>query len=189
LSLQDIPDVIRWSVRYDLPFGADRARLQRGILSQIAGGWAVASFLTWDNGLPIRLQSPNDSNSFGGGAGMRPNVTGASPALDPPSLTDSGAYFNAAAFARTAPFAFGTATRTIDGVRAPGGRNLDLLIEKRFAIHAQAHVDFRIEIFNALNTVQFAGPVTDITSAAFGRIFLQQVDSPRQVQIGARLSF
>jgi hypothetical protein len=47
----------------------------------------------------------------------------------------------------------------------------------------------RLEAFNALNFVQFGGPVTRIANAAFGKIFLTQVNTPRQVQLGARLSF
>ncbi len=189
LSAQDVPDVIRWSVRYDLPFGPGRARLSDGPLSQLLGGWAVASFVTWDNGTPVRLTSPNDSNSFGGGTSMRPNSTGISPVIDNREWKDGALFFNPDAFARTAPFTFGNAPRYIPGVRNPGNRNVDLLIEKRVDLPGSAAFDLRAEIFNALNYVQFAGPGTSITSADFGRIFLRQVNTPRQIQFGARLSF
>lgn len=190
VSLQDVPDVIRWSVRYDLPFGPGRAHLAQGPLAHVLGGWAFGSFLTWDNGTPIRVTSPNDSNSFGGGTNMRPALTGISPVrADRGELTDGSLYFNPAAFARTAPFTFGNAPRAIEGVRNPGNRNLDLLIEKRFTMPRRTTLDFRIEVFNALNAIQYAGPGTNITSADFGRIFLQQVNTPRQVQLGTRYSF
>ena len=48
-------------------------------------------------------------------------------------MTDGGLYFNPAAFSRTPPFTFGNAPRTIGEIRNPGGRNLDLLVEKRIA--------------------------------------------------------
>jgi hypothetical protein len=190
ISAQDIPDVIRWSMRYDLPFGPGRARLSRGALAHAAGGWALAGFFTWDNGTPLRLTSPNDSNSFGGGTNMRPTTTGASAVIDGRgTLIDGALYFDPAAFSRTPPFTFGNAPRFLSEVRSPGNSNLDLLIEKRVDLPGRTGLDLRAEIFNALNYVQLAGPGTNIASADFGRIFLRQLNTPRQIQFGARLSF
>jgi hypothetical protein len=188
-SVQDITHVFRWSVRYDLPFGPGRPYLSSGALSHVLGGWSVASFASWDSGTPIRVSSPNDSSSFGGGVGMRPNLTGESAAVDDRTITDGGIYFNAAAFTRTPAFTFGSAPRTIADVRNPGGRNLDVLVEKRVATGGATTLDIRFELFNALNTVVYAGPGTNITNASFGRIFLTQVNTPRQIQFGARFSF
>jgi hypothetical protein len=189
ISPQDITHVFRWTLRYDIPLGAGFKRLNRGVLAHIVGGWGIAGLATWDTGTPVRLMSPNDSNSFGGGVNMRPNATGQSPVRDDRTLTDGSLYFNPAAFARTPPFTFGTAPRTIGEIRNPGGRNLDLLIEKRMSTGRGTKLSLRLEAFNALNYVQFAGPVTSITNAGFGRIFLTQVNTPRQVQLGARFTF
>jgi hypothetical protein len=46
-----------------------------------------------------------------------------------------------------------------------------------------------MEFFNAFNRVQFAGPNTSIASSSFGQIFLSQVNTPREIQAGLRLSF
>lgn len=188
-SVQDITHVYRLSVRYDLPFGPGRQYLTSGIASHVLGGWSVAGFATWDSGTPIRVSSPNDSGSFGGGVNMRPNLTGESPVIADRTMTDGSLYFNPNAFSRTAPFTFGSAPRTIGEVRNPGGRNLDLLVEKRVATGGPTTLDIRIELFNALNQVIFAGPGTNIANASFGRIFLTQVNTPRQIQFGARFSF
>lgn len=190
LSFQHVPDVIRWSVRYELPFGYGRQYLNNGWAAKILGGWSTAAFWSWDNGFPVRVQAPNDSNSFGGGVNMRPNATGVSAKPDHDIVYQDGApYFNAAAFSRPAPFTFGNVSRTLPDVRNPGVNNWDLLIEKRFAFTERVGLDFRTEFFNAFNSVQFAGPGTNITSADFGRIFLRQVNTPRQIQFGARISF
>ncbi len=190
VSVQDIPDVIRWSVRYDLPVGPGSTRLSSGVLSQVLGGWAIASFFQWDNGTPVRLTSPNDSNSFGGGTNMRPTTTGVSPVIENRGpLVDGGLYFNPSAYTRTVPFTFGNASRVISQVRNPGTSNVDLLIEKRLRLGGSTTLDLRAEIFNALNHVQFAGPGTNVAAADFGRIFLRQVNQPRQGQFGVRLSF
>ncbi|MGE3512392.1 MAG: hypothetical protein AB7N65_26300, partial [Vicinamibacterales bacterium] len=189
ISPQDITHVTRWSLRYDLPFGGGRSWLRRGPLARIFGDWGIAALVSWDSGLPVRLTSPNDSNSFGGGVNVRPNLTGVSPVLDDRAITDGGLYFNPAAFSRTPAFAFGTAPRTIGAIRNPGARNVDLLVEKRVATGRGTSLSLRLEAFNALNQVQYGGPGTNIALATFGRIYFTQVNTPRQVQIGARWSF
>jgi len=46
---------------------------------------------------------------------------------------------------------------------------------------------FRAELFNALNSVDYSGPTTSITSSTFGKITLSQSNTPRQVQFSLRL--
>lgn len=74
-------------------------------------------------------------------------------------------------------------------MRVPGNKNFDLLIEKRFSFTERFALDFRTELFNAFNNVIFAGPQTNVTSADFGRIRLQQVNTPRQIQFGLRFVY
>jgi hypothetical protein len=187
LSYQHIPDIVRMSVRYDLPFGLGRKYLSHGWAARTIGGWAVASFITWDNGSPISVSGPNDSNSFGGG--QRPDATGEKASLDSRPMVDGALYFNPNAFRRAPQFTFGSASRTVPDVRAPGTWGWDALIEKRFAITERIGLDFRTEMFNATNSVIFAGPQTSVTSADFGRIRLNQINLPRQIQFGMRFSF
>jgi hypothetical protein len=188
LSLYHIPDVLRLSYRYDLPFGLGKRWANRGWAARVIGGWGLAGFITADNGSPIQVTGPNDSNSFGGG--QRPDATGQKARLDDrPPLADGAPYFNAAAFRRAPQFTFGTASRTVPDVRAPGTVNWDLLIEKRIAVNERVGLDFRTELYNALNQVIFAGPNTTVTSGDFGLIRLSQVNRPRQIQFGMRLSF
>ncbi len=189
LSYQHIPDVVRISYRYELPFGVGKPMVNHGVMARVVGGWALAGFISLENGTPITVTSPNDSNSFGGGSGMRPNATGQKASLDTRQYADGAAYFNAAAFVRTPQFAFGNASRTVPDVRNPGNVNWDVLIEKRMSISERIALDFRTELYNAPNQVIFGGPVTSVTSADFGKIRLNQVNTPRQIQFGLRLSF
>jgi len=161
VSFQNIPDVIRMSFQYELPFGPGRPILNQGVIANVIGGWKIGGFLTFDNGLPVFVTSPNDTNSFG------------------------GASFSS----RTPPFTFGNVSRNLPDVRLPGTCNWDMLLSKNFKFRERISLEFRGEFFNAFNNVQFAGPVTDITSGAFGRISLQQVNTPRQIQAGLKLSF
>jgi hypothetical protein len=187
LSFYDIPDVFRLSVRYELPFGIGKPRLNRGIAARIAGGWSSGLYFTWDNGTPVQVTGPNDSNSFGGG--QRPDATGERARLDDRELTDGARWFNPAAFRRAPQFTFGSASRNLPDVRVPGNYNFDILIEKRIAFTERFGLDFRTELFNAFNNVIFNGPQTNVTSADFGLIRLLQVNTPRQIQLGLRFSY
>jgi hypothetical protein len=188
LSLYHVPDVLRISYRYDLPFGLGKRWANRGWAARVIGGWGFAGFISADNGSPIQVTGPNDSNSFGGS--QRPDATGEKARLDDrPALEDGALYFNPAAFRRAPQFTFGTASRTVPDVLTPGNVNWDVLIEKRIAVNERVGLDFRTELYNALNQVVFAGPNTTVTSADFGRIRLNQLNRPRQIQFGMRLSF
>jgi hypothetical protein len=187
LSFYDIPDVVRLTMRYELPFGVGKPHLNRGAWARIAGGWATAVYFTWDSGTPVQVTGPNDSNSFGGG--QRPDATGERARLAERQLADGALWFNPAAFRRAAPFTFGTASRNLPDVRVPGNKNFDILVEKRIAFTERYALDFRTELFNAFNNVVFAGPQSNVTSADFGRIRLLQVNTPRQIQFGLRFSY
>jgi hypothetical protein len=190
ISGQDLPDVLRLSGQYELPLGRGKRFVSNGLPAAIFGGFTLGSFFTYDNGLPLALTSPNFSNSFGGGNGMRPNATGISPTLDGgPQMINNGLYFNPAAFSQTPSFQFGNAARYLTALRAPGTFNWDIMMSRQISISERLALEMRGELFNAFNNVQFAGPNTDISSASFGRIFLNQVNTPRQVQFGLRLRF
>ncbi len=190
LSYQHIPDVARVSYRYELPLGVGKSFVNHGVMARIVGGWALAGFISADNGTPVSVTSPNDSNSFGGGSGMRPNATGQKAALNTDrQYVDGALYFNPAAFSRTPQFAFGNVSRTLPDVRNPGNVNWDALIEKRIFITERIGLDFRTELYNAPNQVIFSGPATSVTSSDFGKIRLNQANTPRQIQFGLRLSF
>jgi hypothetical protein len=144
-------------------------------------------YFTWDNGTPVQVAGPNDSNSFGGSS--RPDATGQRAKLDDRKLADGALWFNPAAFRRPAQFTFGNVSRTLPDVRVPGNKNFDILIEKRISLTERYALDFRTELFNAFNNVVFAGPTTNVTSADFGVIRLQQVNTPRQIQFGLRFRY
>jgi hypothetical protein len=191
ISGQDLSDVIRMSGQYELPFGRGKPFANHGLLSQTIGGWSVGSFFQYDDGLPVQVTSPNNSNSFGGGTTMRPDVVPGVSRTVPggPQIKNGGAYFNPAAFTPTPAFQFGNAPRYLASVRDPGTLNFDMLTEKRIPIVEPFALTFRVEFFNAFNRIQFSGPNTSISSSSFGEIFLNQLNTPRDIQASLRLSF
>jgi hypothetical protein len=190
LSDQNQPYSARLAFRYDLPIGPGKPLLNNGLASKIIGGWVIGAFYTLDAGRPLAVSSTNNSNSLGGGSGERPNATGFSAALPGgPQFCNNCAYFNAAAFVQTPSYAFGNVSRYLGDVNNPTAWNVDALMEKNWTIHERVRLMFRAEMFNALNTVDFSGPTTSVTSSTFGKITLSQANTPRQVQFSLRVKF
>jgi len=184
-----VPDYVNLSLRYELPFGISKRVFNRGLPARVLGNWAVAGIYTYASGTPVIVTSPNNSNAFNSGI-QRPMATGQPAALpDGPQIADNGKYFKAAAFSQTPQFQFGNVSRQLPDVRIPSNKAFNLLIEKQFAIREQVKLEFRAELFNATNSVVFAGPQTSITSSSFGTIALTQANTPRVIQFALRLVF
>jgi hypothetical protein len=73
----------------------------------------------------------------------------------------------------------------------PGQANIDLAISKTIPlrwIFDSSSLQFRAEMYNALNHPQFADPDTDFASPTFGVIRSTSVN-PRVVQFALKLAF
>jgi len=200
ISQQDLPDVIRLSAQYELPFGHGKPFANHGALAETAGGWSLGSFFTYDDGAPVQVTSPanstNSVNVFGGGTTIRPDVTGVSTSVPGGRHITIGGpvgtlseYFNPAAFTATPAFTFGNARRYLDSVRLPGTLNFDMLAEKQIPLPERLAMTFRFEAFNAFNRVQLTGLNTSVSSSSFGYILPTQANSPRSLQASLRLAF
>src|ERR671935_255292 len=81
---------------------------------------------------------------------QRPNL------LRNPNLKSRGSaerWFDSDAFAMPAPFSFGNAGRNI--VYEDGERNVDLSVTKEFRLKEARELEFRTEVFNAFNFLNF----------------------------------
>jgi hypothetical protein len=110
-------------------------------------------------------------------------VAGQKPTTNPGSLT---AYFNTAAFQTNAPGTFGNTPRNL--LKGPGPNNVDLRIGKNFSFRERYRIQFRWEMFNAFNRVQFANPGNTVGTAAFGRITATSAPS-RVMQAALKLNW
>ncbi len=93
-------------------------------------------------------------------------------------------WFNTAAFSR-ATQTYGTSPR--NPVVGPGRKLLDVSLAKSFAIAGEHRVQFRWDVFNALNTVNWNNPNGTLGNANFGRITSAQ--AAREMQLSIRYSF
>ena len=66
--------------------------------------------------------------------------------------------------------------------------NVDASLSKRFEISERFHAQFRAELFNAFNHVQYADPAVAYGTASFGSIQSISV-APRIIQLAAKIQF
>jgi TonB dependent receptor len=177
----------------DLPFGKDGRFLSSasGVVNRLVSGWRVNGGMGLQEGFPLNLTvTPNNTNSQGGGS--RPNViAGCQKTRDGAIQSRLTQYFNTSCYTVPAPFAFGNEPRTDPTLRGPGIANYDFALSKTMAITERYSLEFRGEVFNLFNRVQFAMPNRAATTAAnstFGQITATAND-PRLIQLAVRFKF
>lgn len=192
---------------YQLPFGRSRKFLrgQKGIIGGLISGWQISGIAKYSSGDPLSLLSGYGTyNRDDRSASNTIDVVGN---LDRDALqnlvgiqtTSSGiVYINP----NLAPGSTANATQVIftnpkpgtigslglSSIYGPNFFNFDFSTLKRTRITENINVEFRAEIFNAFNNVNFDNPETNINSANFGRI-TGTVGRPRLMQFALRLNF
>ena len=108
-----------------------------------------------------------------------------------PFLTDGSRgqkirkWFSTEAFKVNAPGTYGTSGRNI--LRGPGRFNIDFSAAKSFSIREHVRLQYRLELFNALNHTSLNNPDTSVSSGSFGQIVT--AGDPRIMQMVLRLAF
>jgi hypothetical protein len=153
---------------------------------EVVGGWEIDGLMTAHDGLPLTIASGSDTN-LDGNTNDRPNVVG------DPTLSASRArseliaeFFNTAAFAALpSGQLYGTAGRDILQGRA--AVDWDISAFKLFSLTEHQELQFRADLFNIFNEVNFSSPNTTLTSGNFGKI--TAAGSPRIVQFALKYIF
>ena len=191
LSSFDVPQRLVASYAVDLPFGKGKPWLGQvqGLGGKLVSGWGFEGITTFQSGMPLRLTSqPNVTGSLGGGA--RPNSTGTSARLSGTAQSRLGGWFDTRQFTAAAPFTFGNVARTLPDVRSHGAHNWDASLFKNTAFGAEDRysLQFRLEVFNVANRVQFGFPGQALGTPQFGLV-ATQANEPRLLQMALRFSF
>lgn len=172
---------------WELPFGSDRKFLQTGVLSKLIGGFTLNAIVQAQSGFPLSVSALNPSLQGLSFISLRPNLVG-DPARE---ATDKAErirqYFNTAAFQQPGPFTFGSAPRTLPGVRGPAYFATNLSLQRDFGFTERTRLQFRVEAFNVFNRANFAIPGTVLGATNFGVI--TSTEDPRQIQFAAKLYF
>jgi hypothetical protein len=90
-----------------------------------------------------------------------------------------------------AAYTLGNESATDPTLRTPGINNWDFSLLKKTTITERFNLEFRGEIFNLFNRVQFGPPNNSVTTAANPTtgIITTQVNQPRLIQLALRLLF
>ena len=157
----------------------------------IFGGWQLNGIVAHNSGTPFTVSdSANvalqaNSPPISGFPASRPNLVG-DPNGGPRTVNE---WISRSAFERlslqTQAGQFGNAGRNI--ARGPAYTSIDLSLVRDFQLMSDMRLQFRWEVFNVANQVNFGLPVADLNSPNFGRIL--SAGSPRLMQFGLKLIF
>jgi hypothetical protein len=190
LASFDVPHRFVASYIYNLPFGKNQALFGNvnTFVNTLIGGWSVNGITTLQSGYPLAFTTAtNQTGSQGGGS--RPNVVvGQNKARSGSAQSRLTQWFNTAAFLAPAPFTFGNESRLDNTLRDHGVANWDFTVGKTIPLGERMNFDFKTEMFNTFNRVQFGDPGGSVGSATYG-VVSTQVNNPRLIQFSGRLSF
>jgi outer membrane receptor protein involved in Fe transport len=151
----------------------------------ILGGWQANGILILQAGAPFTVVSGQDRALTATGT-QRPDVNG-NPRLDPGRSRDQlmAQYFNPSFFSLPAMGSYGNSGR--NSLIGPGNAGFDFALFKRFRIRETWQLQYRLEMFNALNHANLGTPRANISAARPGQI--DTTSGPRILQMGLRMTF
>jgi len=137
-----------------------------GLMRQMFGGWKVAGIADWQTGEPYTISNGSDRNGDGQSGPDRPDIS------NPAAPLNTRANINTAcATGFSNPDLNGacvdpSTVHFIEGIGLPNARtagrnsfltpgfnNLDLSIAKSFKISERSNFEYRVDMFNATNTI------------------------------------
>ena len=184
--------IVSWT--YELPFGSKRKFLSNAprALDIIAGGWQLNGIHTLRTGAPVFIGGGGAIPLFAGG--NRPNIlntnfdTGVTGSDYDPGDPSRQRKLDINAWAQPAAFTLGNAAPSYNLLRGFGSVSEDFSIQKNFRLFESHQLQFRTELFNAFNRVNWGGPAASINAPAnFGRI--TSTDPPRSIQLALKYMF
>jgi Carboxypeptidase regulatory-like domain len=176
---------------------------QGAFVNNILGDWQVNGIVSLLDGTPVDVTSGADTAGLGTAGTQRPDLVLGQPIYL--KTKDKTQYLNPAAFALPGVGKFGTLGR--GAIVGPGYANVDFSVNKNWRVRERYGVQFRAEMFNLFNRVNFIGnaPVNALntglslqgnslladfgksTNGGFGSF--SGTRGPREIQFGLKLSF
>ncbi|MGH9147105.1 MAG: carboxypeptidase regulatory-like domain-containing protein [Vicinamibacterales bacterium] len=173
-----------FSVGYELPFGEGKRWLSGGGASAyFLGGWTVQAVARFASGFPFTITSTNVCQC---GSFVPQRVNLAAGREDDKGKLDNSSntrWFDVTAYQVPALGTQGTAGRNT--VTGPGTKQVDFSFTKRFPFGDRTRLEFRGEIFNIFNFVNFGTPDNNISNLTAG--IITTADEARSVQLGFRV--
>ncbi len=186
ISSLNVPNVWVTSAIYSLPSFSNRNFLMKNLV----GGWELSAIYTAESGEPFSINPGNGRNRSGFDVGQ--DLVDSVPGV-PRAVRQGGKshwlnqYFNPAAFA---PNEYGTAGDFVKySIDRPPVYDMDSAFIKNFSVHEGIKIQFRWEMFNALNTPSFAAPGHNLSSGNIGQIQSTGPIPARVMQGALKLTF
>ncbi len=180
--------------QYELPFGQGHAHLNRGLTSQLLGGWELNTISLLQTGpwLTPSISTAADAsntNVVNRGATLRPDVV----SHDFYRGQSRQRFFNVAAFAPTPLPAGRFGNAGVGILQGPGTLAFSMGTAKTFPIHEAVRARFEATFTNVLNHTNFAPPATQIDNGStFGVLSAAQTAENagnRTGQVALRVDF
>ena len=185
ISGENVPFIWVSNLVYTTPTLAGKNQLMR----QTLGGWELSGIITLQSGFPFGIAGGynNNSGSFQGGdradvvSGKGFNVRQGSKSQ---WLNE---YFNTGAFVPNAAGTFGDSGKNM--FQGPPIKTMDLAFAKNWTIYEDYRLQFRWELFNALNHPSFANPDNNVADGNYGKITGLGPIAPRVMQGALKFTF
>lgn len=166
-------------------------RFNNAMAGALIGGWTLTGIHTIQSGLPITFLMGDDvalDGTFGSQhAQLAPGATVPTIQVSHSDRTAFvNSFFNTAAFVPTNLVPRGTYGNAGRGlISGPALNSTDLSLLKDFMMREPLRLQFRAEVFNAFNQVNFDNPDAYVNSGTFGTI--QSAQEGRVVQLALKL--
>lgn len=193
LSSLDRPQTLSLGWAWELPFGRKQRFFPANrTLGRALGGFQVNGLFKTGDAAPFTITQRLDNTVL---SAQRPDVT--NPAkldgrVDQPGFSGAALRWLIAPSDANFPFQnssnVGVGNLARNTGRGPGFVNFNLSLFRDFRLTERMRMQFRLEAFNALNTVNFSRPASTATNNANYGLITGSAPA-RQVQIGARISF
>lgn len=189
---QDVRQALVVDFTEDIPLGRGHSLLNRGIVGKALEGWEFSGVARFQGGFPYDIFMFRDSQGTGLGGTERPNYNPNGtpvPVLDPRTQTGPNVgLFSPAPFGRVGNLRRNT-------FRVPYTNNWDAALSKNTHLTERVALEFRAEVYNLFNRVQFAPPSDFIDFGPFFGQSSSEVLRPdgttgaRQMQVALKLNF
>ncbi len=131
-------------------------------LKALTGGWQLNSLLTFHGGVPFTVFA--SGNISGTNEGNDRAIQIGDPRVGYQGQSPTANWIDLSAFADPAPGTFGTVRR--NAFYAPGYSDVDLSVFKNTKVYERLTVQFRAEMFNLLNRINYAPPSVTVGGSA-----------------------
>ncbi len=173
-------------------------QFENAIVNALASGWTVSGVHNWSSGNPLNFTMGTDVALDGtGGAGRQLAQLAAGKTVDDITRDQANredfiaAFFDTTAFAPVASLPrgiYGNVPKS--AISGPAFSKTDIAVSRMFNLPGRQgmRLQFRGELFNAFNQVNFAAPSTNASATTFGRITATRDNDPGRVgQIALKL--